>query len=152
MEGVWVRDLCAVMALATATATGISGAAALFLWWTVNPVRWVWPLLRFGQVVAVGQAVVAGARYFTGPAPDDGLYYLYATLPVVIAFIAEQLRLASAETVLEERALENARAVSALPDAEQQSVMLAIMRRELGVVAAGALVACFLALRAYGTV
>lgn len=140
------------MAIATALATGVSGAIATFLWWTVNPVGWVWPLLRIGQLVAVGQAAVAGARYFVGPAPDDSLYYLYATLPVVIAFIAEQLRLASAETVLDDRGLENAQAVGALAEAEQQSVVLAIMRRELGVVAASALVAAFLALRAWGTV
>lgn len=147
-----MRDLCAIMAIATAAATGVSGVIGFVYWWTVNPVGWVWPLLRFGQIVAAGQAAVAGARYFAGPAPADSLYYLYATLPVVIAFIAEQLRLASAETVLEDRGLENAQAVGALPEAQQQSVVLAIMRRELGVVTAGALVACFLALRAYGTV
>lgn len=147
-----MRDLGTWMAIATALATGVSGAVAVFLWWTVNPAQWVWPLLRIGQVVAVGQAAAAGARYFAGPAPDDGLYYLYATLPVVIAFIAEQVRLASAETVLEDRELDDAQAVGALPEADQQSVVLQIMRRELGVVAAGALVASFLALRALGTV
>jgi len=147
-----VRDLCAIMAWATAVTTGGSGVVALFLWWTVNPAHWVWLVLRIGQLVAVAQAAVAGARYFAGPAPDDSLYYLYATLPVVIAFIAEQLRLASAETVLEDRGLEDAQAVGTLAPDDQQSVVLAIMRRELGVVAAGAMVSCFLALRALGTV
>jgi hypothetical protein len=152
MEGVWVRDLCAIMALATAAATGVSGLIALFLWWIVDPRPWAWTLLRVGQAVAVGQAAVAGVRYFAGPAPDDGLYYLYAAMPVAIAFIAEQIRLVSADTVLESRGLEDAKAVGRLPEDQQQSVVLAIMRRELGVVAAGALTASCMALRAWGTV
>ena len=38
-----------------------------------------------------------------------------------------------------------------LPADEQQSIVLAILRREMGVMTAAALVVCFLALRAAGT-
>ena len=61
-------------------------------------------------------------------------------LPVAVGFVAEQLRLASAQTVLDARDLEDAQAVGALPEAEQRSVVAAILRRELGVMAAAALV------------
>ena len=42
-------------------------------------------------------------------------------------------------------------AVGELAEADQRSVVLAIVRREMGVMAAAALVVAFLALRAWGT-
>ena len=48
------------------------------------------------------------ARGAVGFDPADGLYWLYALLPVAVSFVAEQLRVASAETVLDARGLENA--------------------------------------------
>ena len=73
-------------------------------------------------------------------------------LPVAVDFVAEQLRLASAQTVLDARGLEDAQAVGRLEEDAQRSVVLQILRRELGVMAAAALVSAFLALRALGTV
>jgi hypothetical protein len=66
--------------------------------------------------------------------------------------VAEQLRLASAQLVLDARELEDAQAVGRLPEDQQRSIVLQIVRRELGVMSAAALVVCFLALRALGTV
>ena len=146
-----MRDLNTLAAAATAVTTGVSGVIALWLWWRVDPREWVWPLLRVGQFFAALQAIAAGLRYALGPDPDTSLFYVYALLPVTVAFIAEQLRLASADTVLDARGLEDAQAVGRLPEEEQQSVVLQILRRELGVVTTGALVACFLALRGIGT-
>ena len=80
--------------------------------------------------------------------PQDGLYWLYALLPVAIGFVAEQLRIVSAEQVLENREIPDAEAVGELPEAEQRSVVLAIVRREIGVMALGAVVVAVLALRA----
>jgi hypothetical protein len=96
-------------------------------------------------VIAVGSLAAAG-HY-----PDETLFYLYALLPLAIAFIAEQLRVASAQAVLDQRGLEDAGAVGALPDAEQHELVGAIMRRECGVMAVSALVVVFLALRAAST-
>ena len=88
----------------------------------------------------------------TGFAPADGLFWLYALLPVAVGFVAEQLRLAAAQTVLDARGLEDAQAVGRLDEAGQRSVVRAILRREMGVMALAALVVAFLALRAWGTV
>ena len=71
--------------------------------------------------------------------PADGLYWLYALLPVAVSFVAEQLRVTSAETVLDDAGLENAQAVGELDEGRQRSVVLAIVRREMGVMTAGAL-------------
>jgi len=137
-----------IAALATLAANGAAAAYAGLRWWQVQPDERVWPLLRAGQVVAGLQAVLAGVLLVAGYEPDDDLYWLYALLPVAIGVIAEQLRIASAEQVLEDRELPDAQAVGELPEAEQRSVVLAVVRREIGVMALAALVVAFLALRA----
>src|SRR3954469_6203511 len=147
-----VTDVAHVLALLAAFANGIAGAVSAFLWWRVDPRPFAWVLIRAGQAVAVAQAIGAGVLAAGGLHPDDSLYWLYALLPVAVSFVAEQLRLVSAQMVLDARDLEDAQAVGALPESEQRSIVLQIVRRELGVMAAAALVVCFLALRAAGTV
>ena len=142
------RTLAEIAAWAVLAANAVAGAFAGWRWWRVEPSDAVWPLLRAAQAVAVGQALVAGVLFALGYEPSDGLYWLYALLPVAIGLIAEQLRIASAEQVLENRDLPDAQAVGGLPEAEQRSVVLAIVRREIGVMALAALVVAFLALRA----
>jgi hypothetical protein len=135
-------------ALAALAVNGVAAAFAGLRWWQVRPSAAVWPLLRAGQVAAGLQALLSGVLFAAGFAPRDGLYWLYALLPVAIGVIAEQLRIVSAEQVLENRDLPDAQAVAALPEPEQRSVVLAVVRREIGVMALAALVVSFLALRA----
>jgi hypothetical protein len=135
-------------ALVTLAVNGVAAAYAGLCWWQVRTARAVWPLVRAGQVVAGLQALLAGILFAAGFRPADELYWLYALLPVAIGFVAEQLRIASAEQVLENRELADAQAVGALPEPEQRSVVLAVVRREIGVMALAALVVAFLALRA----
>jgi hypothetical protein len=140
--------IAAIGAVATLAVNGVAAAYAGLCWWQVRTSPAVWPLLRAGQVVAAGQALLAGVLYAAGFRPGDELYWLYALLPVAVGFVAEQLRVASAEQVLEQRDLPDAQAVGALPESEQRSVVLAVVRREIGVMALAALVVAFLALRA----
>jgi hypothetical protein len=142
------RAIAEVAAWAVLAVNAVAGAFAGWRWWRVEPSDAIWPLLRAGQVLAFAQAVVAGGLYVSGYDPGDDLYWLYALLPVAIGLIAEQLRVTSAEQILENRELPDAQAVGRLPEAEQRSVVLAIMRREIGVTALAALVVAFLALRA----
>ena len=141
------RAIAEIAAWAVLAVNAVAGSFAAWRWWSVQPSDAAWPLLRAGQGVAFAQAAVAGGLFAAGYEPD-GLYWLYALLPVAIGLIAEQLRVASAEQVLENRDLPDAQAVGTLPEAEQRSVVLAIVRRELGIMALAALVVAFLALRA----
>jgi hypothetical protein len=146
-----VADVIAVTALVVA---GVNGVAALWggwRWWTVRPGRSVWALIRAGQAAAVVLAIMAGIGALTGFSPSDGLFWLYALLPVAVGVVAEQFRATAAQTVLDARDLDDAQAVGRLDEAGQRSVVLAILRREMGVMALAALVIAFLALRAYGT-
>jgi hypothetical protein len=146
-----MADTAAGAALVVATLNGIAALFGAWCWWSVRPSRAFWVLVRVGQAAAVGLAVVAGIGAVTGFAPADSLFWLYALLPLAVGFVAEQFRLAAAQAVLDSRDLEDAQAVGRLDEAGQRSVVLAILRREIGVMALAAVVVAFLALRAYGT-
>jgi hypothetical protein len=140
-----------VVALVTAVTNLLAGAFGAWRWWLVEPSRAFWVLCRTGQALAVVQAAVAGVLAAVGFDPADGLYWLYALLPVAVSFVAEQLRVTAAQAVLDARDLDDAQAVGELDEAGQRSVVLAIVRREMGVMAASAVVLAFLAARAWGT-
>ena len=139
-------------AAATAVVAGVAGVLGAACWWLVRESRPFWVLVRLAQVVAVVQAAVAGVLAALGFDPDDGLYWIYALLPVVVGFFTEQLRIVAAEQVLDRMGLEGADAVRGLPEERQRSVVVSILRREMGVMAIAALVVCFLAVRAIATV
>lgn len=113
--------------------------------------RGFWVLLRVGQGSAVLLAIAVGSLAAAGKYSSEHLFYLYALLPLAVAFVAEQLRVASAQTILDQRGLEGSAAVAELPESEQHDLVAAIMRREIGVMALSALVVVFLALRAAST-
>src|SRR3954447_928319 len=146
-----MHDAAAVAALFAAAVNAVAALFGAWRWWTVAPSRAFWVLARAGQAAAVALAAVAGVAAVTGFDPADGLFWLYALLPVAAGFVGEQVRAASAQAGLDARDLDDAEAVGRLDEAGQRSVVLAILRRELGVMALAAVVVAFLALRAYGT-
>jgi hypothetical protein len=127
----------------------VAGAVGGWSWWRAEPVRAFWSLLRFSQVALAVQAVVGGVLLVLGHEPAR-LHLLYGLLPLGVSFVAEQLRLVSADQVLQRRGLDSAREMERLPEAEQHTIVLDILRRETGVMAASALVVFVLALRAAG--
>jgi hypothetical protein len=147
-----MTELARIAAVVTAAAALVAAALGAWRWWTVAPSRAFWIACRSTQALAVAQALLAGVLFLAGFEPADRLYWLYALLPVAVSFVGEQLRLLSAQTVLDARGLQDAQAVGRLPEAGQRSVVLAIVRREMGVMALTCLVIAFLALRALGTV
>jgi hypothetical protein len=144
-------EFAQALAIAVAAVNAAAAAYGGVRWWFVTPDRAFWALLRAAQAAAGVFAVAAGVLYVTGERPDDGLYWLYVVLPIPVSFVAEQLRAVSAQTVLDTRGLADSEAVGRLPEAEQRSVVVAILRREMGVMAVSAFVVAFLALRALGT-
>jgi hypothetical protein len=146
-----MRDVAVVAALVVAAVNAVVAAFGAWRWWTGEPSRGFWIAVRLGQAAAIGLAVVAAVAAVSGFAPSDGLFWLYALLPVAIGLVAEQFRVASAQTVLDARGLPDAQAVGALDEAEQREIVATIVRREIAVMALAALVVAFLALRAYGT-
>jgi hypothetical protein len=146
-----MTSVAEIVALLTAAVNLVAGALGAWRWWTVEPSQAFWVLCRTGQALAVVQAAVAGLLAVLGFAPDDRLYWLYALLPVAVSFVAEQLRVTAAQAVLDDRGLQDAQAVGELDEERQRSVVLSIVRREMGTMAAAAIVVAFLAARAWGT-
>jgi hypothetical protein len=134
-----------------AAINGVAGVYGAVRWYRVEQSRAFWVGLRAGQAGGLALGVGVGALWLAGRRASDDLFYLYALLPLAIAFMAEQLRILAAEQVLAGRGLDGAQAVGRLEAADQQRVVVAILRREMGVMAAAAVVVCFLALRAAGT-
>jgi hypothetical protein len=137
--------------LALAALNALPAALGGVRWYRGESSRGFWIALRVGQAGALALAIGVGVLLLAGRSAANNLFYLYAVLPVVIGFVAEQLRLTSAQTVLDQRNLDDAQAVGELPEREQLAVVEAIVRREMGIMALSALVVVFLALRAAGT-
>jgi heme A synthase len=104
-----------------------------------------WYLLRAAQAAVFLQALLGGLLVMTGHEPDDDLHYLYGILPLVVSFLAEGARAGAAQRELGDVEIES------LPAEEQQAFALAIVRREMGIMAVSCGVILFLALRAAGT-
>jgi hypothetical protein len=124
-----------------------AGLWGLWGWWRHHHAPGFWPLLRVGQGLVVLQAADGALLLALGEDLPE-LHLIYGLVPLGVSFLAEQLRLAAADTVLAQRGLEGRADVEALPEAEQRGLVNAILRREMGVMAASALVVTALGLRA----
>ncbi|HLB22321.1 MAG TPA: hypothetical protein VK605_09420 [Solirubrobacteraceae bacterium] len=157
LPGVRARMTQAVVAgaIVVAALNGMAGLLGALLWYDGDPSERgagaFWVLLRAGQGSALVLALAVGSLAAAGNYSTDQLFYLYALLPLAIGVVAEQLRIASAQTILDQRQLPDAQAVGGLPEKEQRAIVKEIVRREVGVMALSALVVVFLALRAAGT-
>ncbi len=132
------------------TLNSLAGALGAWRWWRVQASTWFWRLLRAGQVVVVGQVALGGLLVVLGHKPK-GLHVIYGLLPLLVSLIAEQLRVASAQMVLDQRGFGSAQEVGSLPEDEQRTVALGIVQREMGVMAIAALVVVVLLARAAST-
>lgn len=144
-----MRDLASAVVVVLGAVNLLAGAYGAWRWWTVDPDQRAWTALRAAQAVTGLAALAAGGLWLAGYDPGDDLFWLYLVLGVPVMYFGEQVRLVSAQSVLDARGLESAQAMEGLPEAEQRSIVVQILRRELGVVAVAALVVAFLALRAY---
>jgi hypothetical protein len=146
-----VTQAVVVCALIVALLNVLAALLGGWRWYRGEPSRAFWVLLRVGQGSALVLAILAGSLAAAGHYSSDRLFYLYALLPLAIAFVAEQLRVAAAQTILDQRDLPDAQALGTLSEPEQHAVVAAIVAREMGIMALSAFVVVFLALRAAGT-
>ncbi len=122
-------------------AFGLGGAA----WIRKRPSIPFWYMLRAAQVSVFIQALLGGLLLFTGHQAPEDLHYLYGILPLFISFIAEGARAGAAQREIGDLDFEGLSAET------QQEIALAIVRREMGIMAVSCGVIFFLALRAAGT-
>ena len=142
-----MKQVHIVVGVVTIALTGAAGVWGAWCWWRVRSSTWFWRLLRASQVAVVIQAALGGVLLLMHrKAP--GLHVLYGVLPLLVSFLAEQLKISSAQMVLDQRGFESAGAVGELPADEQQEVVVSILQREVGVMVLAAVVNVVLLARA----
>ncbi len=145
---VTVHVVVGVTLLVLNLAAGLLGA---WCWYRVEPSPRFWIVLRAGQTAIVLQVLLGALLLALGHKPGDDLNILYGVLPLVVSFVAEQLRIGSADAILAARDYDSAADVGELPPDEQRIVVLSIVRREMGVMTVACFVVVALALRAATT-
>ena len=136
--------VCAVAAVICLAAAAIGGVA--FRSGFAHPRAWF--AIRVAQV-AIVVAAAFGAVLFAGAGePGRGLQYGYSLMAAAVSFVAEQLRLSSAASVLAREGIADAQEVALLEPPEQNRLARTIALRELGVEAVSLLVCAALLLRA----
>jgi hypothetical protein len=122
----------------------VAGVWGGLAWLRSRPSLGFWYALRVAQITVVVQAMIGLILVFTGSVAED-LHYLYGGLPLLISFLAELTRAGAAQQELGELDFRS------VPEERQQQIALAIVRREMGIMAVACLVIVFLGLRAAGT-
>lgn len=98
-----MSDLAQIGALVVAAFAALAGGLGAWRWWTVAPSRAFWALCRSAQGLCLAYALLAGVLALMGFTPRSSLFWLYALLPLAVSFVGEQLRVLSAQTVLDAR-------------------------------------------------
>ena len=142
-----MKQVHLVVGVITIALSGVAGVWGAWCWWRIRSSVACWRLLRASQAAIVVQAALGGVLVLMGHKPP-GLHVLYGVLPLFVSFIAEQMRISTAQLVLDKGGYESAQAVGQLPEAEQHEIVVTIMRREIGVMALAALVNTLLLARA----
>ncbi len=128
-----------VFGVAAIVVTGVAALLGGWCWWRWRSGRWFWPALRIAQATVVLEVALGGVLVLMHHKAVN-LHYIYGALPIVVSFIAEQLRISSAETIIASRGFESTEEVGRLPAAEQQQLVRSIVRREIGVMTLAAFV------------
>jgi hypothetical protein len=120
------------------------GAAA---WYQRRASPRFWVLLRIGQGLVILEAVFGGVLILMGDKASS-LHYIYGAVPLFLAIIAEQLKISAAQLILDKREIADTKEVATLPQDEQRQIVVAILRREIGVMTLACLVVVVLLGRA----
>ncbi|HVC06956.1 MAG TPA: hypothetical protein VND98_05160 [Solirubrobacterales bacterium] len=123
----------------------VAGSVGAIAWYRHRASMPFWYLLRAAQASVFLQAMLGGLLVFTSHKPGESLHYLYGILTLVVSLLAEGARSGAAQRELGDVDFE------ALPAETQESLALAIVRREMGIMAVSCGVIFFLALRAAST-
>ena len=123
----------------------VAGVLGGVEWLRDRPSIPFWYLLRAAQTTVFIQVLLGGLLVLTGHEAADDLHYLYGILPLPVSLLAEAARAGAAQQEIGDLDFET------LPEERQRGIALAIVRREMGIMAVSALVILGLAIRAATT-
>jgi len=131
----------------TVAINALAALIGLVAWLVHRNPKPFWWTLRAGQILVMLEAVIGAALSLSGHELPR-LHLIYGLTPIVVSFLAEQLRLVTTPTFLERRGLEGGEDVRKLPEDEQRALVDAILHRELAIMATSAFVVATLTARA----
>jgi hypothetical protein len=134
-----VKEVHLVLGVACLVLTGAAALWGGWCWWRWQPGRGFWRLLRAAQATVVLEALLGGVLLLLHKRAVS-LHYIYGVLPILVSFIGEQLRISSAQMIMDARGFESSAEVGQLPADEQQQLVRSIVRREVGVMTLAAFV------------
>jgi hypothetical protein len=135
-----------VLGIAVVVVNLAAGLLGAYKWRKDEYSHVFWPILRTGQALVVIEALDGAVLLLMGQELPR-LHLIYGLVPLGVQFIAEQLKVTSAQAILDQRGVSSARELD--PD-DAEDAALDILRREMGVMAVSALVVTALGLRAGG--
>lgn len=138
-------DVHLVVGVALVVLNLLAGAWGGIAWLRDHASIAFWYLLRAAQTSVFVQVMLGALLVVTGHHASNGLHYLYGVLPLPVSLLAEAARTGAADREIGELEFET------LPADQQRAIALAIVRREMGIMAVSCLVILLLALRAAGT-
>lgn len=123
-------ELLCVIAAAACVVASAAGAFA-FRSGFAHPRAWL--AIRCAQAAVIAAAAVGAVLFAGAGEPGHGLQYGYTLMAAAVSFVAEQLRLSSAATVLSQMGLAGSEDVAGLEPERQVATARRIALRELGV-------------------
>jgi hypothetical protein len=102
-----------------------------------------WYVLRAAQASVIVQVLLGVVLLVAGREPRDAIHYMYGTAPLLVNMFAEGMRAGAAQRELPEDV-----EFANLPTGEQRAVALRIVRREMAIMSAAALLVVAFAVRA----
>ena len=134
-----VHLVVGVTVMALNLIAGVWGAVA---WARRQPSVRFWYVLRAAQASLIVQVLLGALLLISGREASDGLHYLYGTAPLLVNLFAEGMRVGAAEREVGDVEFDT------LAAADQRSLALRIVRREMGIMSLAALLVAALAVRA----
>ena len=134
-----MKEVHLVVGVLSLAITAVAALWGGWCWWRWRSSDWFWWVLRAAQVIVVLEAALGGILVLAHHKAVT-LHYVYGVLPILVSLIGEQLRIASAQMIMDAQGFESPEDVGRLPAAEQRQLVRAIVRREVGVMTLAALV------------
>src|SRR5579863_9734352 len=121
-----MKDVHITVGVLAITLNVVASLLGGWSWYHSRPSLWFWWMMRAAQVSIVIQAALGGVLVALGDKVTT-LHLVYGLLPIVVSLFGEQLRIGSAQAVLDAEGLESAADVGTLPEDDQRAVVAAIV-------------------------
>jgi hypothetical protein len=131
-----------VFGVAVVTLNLVAGVWGAVAWIRSRPSVWFWYLLRVAQASVVLQVLLGVLLLIAGHEPKEDIHYMYGVLPLVVNMFAEGMRVNAAQQEVGEVEFDT------LAAADQRTIALRIVRKEMAIMTLASLLVVVLAVRA----